>query len=149
MSALPAGTVTFLFADLEGSTRLVQDLGDAYPPMLNDSRRLLRAAAAKNEGHEIDCRGDELFFAFGDAEQAVSTAIEGQLAFRDHEWPQGAQVRVRIGIHTGTPAIEEDGYVGLDVHRAARVANAGHGGQVLLSAPAKALLPDYDARDLV
>jgi DNA-binding NarL/FixJ family response regulator/class 3 adenylate cyclase len=148
VSELPSGTVTFLFADLEGSTQLVQQLGGDYSRMLNDTRRLIRAATKAHGGHEIDCRGDELFVVFQDADDAVATAVDVQRSFAGHGWPQDARVRARIGIHTGQPTIEEDGYVGLDVHRVARIANAGHGGQVLLSASARALLPGVAARDL-
>jgi DNA-binding NarL/FixJ family response regulator/class 3 adenylate cyclase len=148
VAELPTGTVTFLFADLEASTQLVQELGNDYSRMLSDSRRLIREAAAAHDGIEIDCRGDELFLVFQDGTDAAAAAEEVQRAFSGHDWPQAARVRARIGLHTGSPQIEEDGYVGLDVHRVARIASAGHGGQVLLSASAKALLPAVPARDL-
>ncbi len=148
MAELPRGTVTFLLTDIEGSTRLVEKLGDAYGPVLADSRRLLRSAAEEAGGLEIDSRGDELFVAFQDARGAAAAAIAGQRALAEHEWPEGARVRVRMGIHSGEPVVGEDGYVGLDVHRAARICDAGHGGQVLLSAQARALVPDIEVKDL-
>ena len=147
VATLPTGTVTFLYADLEGSTRLVGRLGDAYPRMLAEARGILRRATADARGHEIDCRGDEYFAAFGDANAAVAAAFAVQRGFAAHEWPDGADVRVRIGVHTGTPTLEEDGYMGIDVHRAVRLASAGHGGQVLLSLAARNLV-QAEVKDL-
>ncbi len=119
-------SVTLLFTDIEGSTRLLQELGDAYPAALEEHRRSVRAAIADSGGEEIDCRGDEFSAGFGHPEDAVRAAV----AIRD---AQAAAIRVRIGVHTGEPVRVDGSYVGLDVHRAARICAAGHGGQVLIS----------------
>jgi DNA-binding NarL/FixJ family response regulator/class 3 adenylate cyclase len=133
VSELPHGTVTLVFTDVEGSTQLVQQLGDGYAQVLADHRRLLRDAVASGEGHVVDHRGDEFFVAFGDARRAADSIVALQRAFADHDWPQGIELRVRVGMHTGEPAIREETYFGLDVHRAARICQAGSGGQVLVS----------------
>ena len=147
MSALPTGTVTFLFADVEGSTRLARELGDEWQPVLADVRRLLRAAVGSASGHEVDSRGDELFAAFAEAESAADAAVDAQRKLGGHNWP--TTVRVRIGLHTGTASLGEDGYVGVDVHRAFRIANAGHGGQIVASeTAATSLAPTRELRDL-
>ena len=147
MSALPTGTVTFFFADIESSTRLARELGDEWQPVLADVRRLLREAVAGAAGHEVDSRGDELFAAFADVEAAAAAAVDAQRRLAGHNWP--APVRVRIGLHTGSAALGEDGYVGVDVHRAFRIANAGHGGQIVASeSSATALAAGRDLRDL-
>jgi DNA-binding NarL/FixJ family response regulator/class 3 adenylate cyclase len=148
MAELPRGTVTFLFTDIEGSTRLVEKLGDSYGPVLAETRRILRSAAEDAGGLEIDSRGDELFVAFQEARGAMTTAVAAQRAIAEHDWPDGARVRIRMGIHSGEPVVGEDGYVGLDVHRAARICEAGHGGQVLLSQQARSLLPEAEVKDL-
>jgi WD40 repeat protein/class 3 adenylate cyclase/energy-coupling factor transporter ATP-binding protein EcfA2 len=134
MTALPAGTVTFLFTDIEGSTRLLQELGDRYVDVLTDHRRLLREAFVQHGGREVDTQGDSFFVVFGDASDAVRAAAAAQQALAAHPWPGEAHVRVRMGIHTGEPLLAEDHYVGIDVHRGARIAAAAHGGQVLISA---------------
>ncbi|HEY3249154.1 MAG TPA: tetratricopeptide repeat protein [bacterium] len=131
--ALPTGTVTFLFADIEGSTRLLQQVGDGYAAVLADYRRLFRAAAAAHAGQEVDMPGDACFFAFARATEAVAAAVDAQLALQAHPWPDGRMVRARIGVHTGEPFAQDGNYVGLDVHRAARICSAAHGGQILLS----------------
>ena len=147
MSALPTGTVTFLFADVEGSTRLARELEEGWQPVLADLRRLLREAVAAADGHEVDSRGDELFAVFAEAETAAQAAVDAQRRISGHNWP--APVRVRVGLHTGTAALGEDGYVGVEVHRAYRVANAGHGGQIVTSeASALVLTPGRELRDL-
>jgi DNA-binding NarL/FixJ family response regulator/class 3 adenylate cyclase len=147
VSSLPTGTVTFLFADVEGSTRLAHDLGDAWQAVLADIRRLLREAVALAEGHEVDSRGDELFAAFAAPEAAAAAAIDAQRRLGGHNWP--TPVRVRIGLHTGAAALGEDGYVGVAVHRASRIASAGHGGQIVASeTSAVALAPERTFRDL-
>jgi DNA-binding NarL/FixJ family response regulator/class 3 adenylate cyclase len=133
VSELPHGTVTLVFTDVEGSTQLVQQLGDGYAQVLADHRRLLRDAVASGEGHVVDHRGDEFFVAFGDARRAADSIVALQRAFADHDWPNGIELRVRVGMHTGEPAIREETYFGLDVHRAARICQAGSGGQVLVS----------------
>jgi predicted ATPase/class 3 adenylate cyclase len=133
---LPTGTVTFLFTDVEGSTKLLQRLGDAvYAEALAEHRRLLRGAFAANEGVEIDTQGDAFFVAFPTAPAALDAARDALEAL------DAGPIRVRIGVHTGTPVVTPEGYVGEDVHRAARIAAAGHGGQVLVSASTAALVP--------
>jgi class 3 adenylate cyclase len=138
---LPTGTVTFLFTDIEGSTRLLQQLGDQYAEVLAEHRRALRDAWRRHDGVEVDTQGDAFFVAFARASDAVAAAAEAQSALA-----QGP-VRVRMGLHTGEPLRTDEGYVGFDVHRAARIAAAGHGGQVLLS-QATAELAGNDVRDL-
>jgi predicted ATPase/class 3 adenylate cyclase len=131
---LPSGTVTFLFTDLEGSTRLLQQLGtERYTQALETVRRLLRAACAQHHGYEVDATGDGSFFAFAQAPDAVAAAAQAQRALAAHTWPAGARVLMRMGLHTGTVQVVGDQYIGLDVHRAARIGAAGHGGQALLS----------------
>ena len=147
MPELPTGTVTFVFTDVEGSTRLVRDLGDSYVGVISDHRRLVREALAVRNGYEIDARGDEFFLAFQSPDDAVETAIAIQDRHDSHEWP-GPPVRVRIGIHTGAASIEDDDYVGLDVHTVARLCAAGHGGQILLSQASVDTLGDVDVKDL-
>jgi DNA-binding NarL/FixJ family response regulator/class 3 adenylate cyclase len=147
VSSLPTGTVTFLFADVEGSTRLAHDLGDDWLGVIADVRRLLREAVAQAEGHEVDSRGDELFAAFAAPEAAAAAATDAQRRLGGHNWP--TPVRVRIGLHTGAAALGEDGYVGVAVHRASRIASAGHGGQIVASeSSAAALAPAVSFRDL-
>src|SRR5438067_5273534 len=144
MPDLPSGTVTLLFTDIEGSPRLLQRLGERYAGVLAEHERLLRAAFAAHGGHEVDTQGDAFFVVFTRSASAVHAAVEAQRALAAHEWPEWEVVRVRIGLHTGEPAVTGGRYVGLDVHRAARVCNAGHGGQVLLSQTTR----DLVARDL-
>jgi DNA-binding NarL/FixJ family response regulator/class 3 adenylate cyclase len=148
MAVLPTGTVTFLFSDVEDSTGLVRDLGDAYGGVIADHRRLVRGAVAERSGHVIDCRGDESFLVFGRADDALETAIAIQQRHESHGWPGEREVRVRMGIHTGEPALEDNDYVGIDVHRVARLCSAGHGGQVLLSQAALDALEDVEVVDL-
>ena len=135
---LPAGTVTFLFTDVEGSTRLLDDLGaEEYAAALAEHRRIVREASAREGGVEVDTQGDAFFVAFPTAPGAIAAAravVDGL---------GSGPVRVRIGVHTGTPLLTDEGYVGPDVHRAARIAASGHGGQVLVSSSTAALL---DAR---
>jgi predicted ATPase/class 3 adenylate cyclase/DNA-binding XRE family transcriptional regulator len=139
-ATLPEGTVTFLFTDIEGSTRLLQQLGDAYAVALGEHQALLRAAFAAHAGREVDTQGDAFFVAFASAPEAVACAFEASRALAAHPWPEGQTLRVRMGLHTGTPQLVGDHYVGLDVHRAARIAAAGHGGQVLLSQTTRELV---------
>ena len=140
-------TVAFLLCDIEGSTRLVHEAGADYATILNGVRRVLRTAVQEHAGNVIDAHGDELFAAFGTLGDAVSAAVEGQRALVDEAWPGEHDVRVRMGIHVGTPLVTEEGYTGIDVHRAARIGSAGHGRQVLLSATASA--PEgWSVRDL-
>src|SRR5258708_23276569 len=130
---LPTGTVTFLFTDIEGSTRLLQQLGGEFGGLLADHQRLLREACETNGGSVVDTPGDSFFVAFPRAVEAIQAAVQAQRALAAHAWPQGASVRVRMGMHTGNAHIQSWNYVGLDVHRAARIASAAHGGQALLS----------------
>ena len=131
---LPGGTVTMLFADVEGSTRLVYTLGgERYRDVRARARALVRAAAAKHDGHEVDWAGDGVFLAFHRAREAAATAIELQRALALEPWPPEEAVRMRIGIHTGEPEVSDEGYVGLDVHVAARICSAAHGGQIVVS----------------
>ncbi len=132
-SALPTGTVTFLFTDLEGSTRLVQLLGDRYPPLLERHAELIREAVTAADGVPFGSEGDAVFSVFPDASHAVAAGVAAQRALANEAWPEDASVRVRMGIHTGAGTLGGDNYIGLDVHRAARIAAAGHGGQVLIS----------------
>src|SRR5437588_11358055 len=141
MSTLPGGTVTFVFTDIEGSTRLLQELGDeAYGRVSGDHRRLVREAFAAHGGTEIDAQGDAFFFSFPRARDAVTAAVEAQRALREHEWSGGRELLVRMGLHTGEPHVGEEGYLGLDVVRAARISAAGHGGQILISETTRALI---------
>jgi predicted ATPase len=133
VAELPTGTVTFLFTDVEGSTRLLHDLGDSYADVLAQHRRVLRDAFARHGGVEVDTQGDAFFFAFATASNAMEAAAEGRDALG------GGPIRVRMGLHTGEPLVTEEGYVGIDVHRAARIAAAGHGGQILVSQPTRDL----------
>ena len=140
MSELPGGTVTFLFADVEGSTRLLRTLGEGWAGALADYRRILRETFSEQGGREVDTQGDGMFFVFPRARPAVAGAAEAQRRIEAHDWPEGATVRVRMGLHTGEPAIGDEGYVGMDVVRAARIAAAAQGGQVLLSSSTHALV---------
>src|SRR6266700_5615418 len=140
-SGLPTGVVTLLFTDVEGSTRLLQELGDGYGEALHEHRRRLRATFADYEGVEVDTQGDAFFVAFARASDAVAAAADGQRALA------GGPIRVRMGLHTGEPRLTDEGYVGLDVHKGARIAAVGHGGQVLLSGATRALI-DAEVRDL-
>jgi DNA-binding NarL/FixJ family response regulator/class 3 adenylate cyclase len=146
--AAPADPVTFFFTDVEGSTRLVQQLGDGYGGVLDRIRARLREAIAAHAGTEIDCRGDELFAAFPEAQPAVEASLAAQRSLNRDAWPEETAVRVRMGIHSGRASAGPAGYVGLDVHRAARVCSAGHGGQVLLSGAAAARVEDVRLLDL-
>jgi predicted ATPase/class 3 adenylate cyclase len=138
----PTGTVTFLFTDIEGSTRLLHDLGDRYKDALENHRRLLREAFDRHEGYEVDTQGDAFFVAFARAQDALQSAAEGQRALAAHRWPDGRQLRVRMGVHTCEATATEEGYVGIGVHRGARVASAGHGGQVLVSQATRELIDE-------
>jgi class 3 adenylate cyclase len=137
---IPSGTVTFAFTDVEGSTRLLQELGDDYATVAADHRRLVREAFGARGGTEVDTQGDAFFFSFPRARDAVAAAVEAQRALQAHTWPGGAEVRVRMGLHTGEPTVGEEGYLGIDVVRAARISAAGHGGQILISETTRALL---------
>ena len=147
MPNLPSGTVTFLFSDIEGSTALLKRLGDEqYAELLRTHRRLVRETFAEYHGQEIDTQGDAFFYSFHRAREAVAAAVAVQRAHAEQAWPEGVSVRMRLGLHTGEPAVGEDGYTGLDVVRASRIAAVGRGGQVLLSDTTRAIvagdLPD-------
>ena len=131
-SDLPAGRVTFLFTDIEGSTRLLRALGERYAEALSDHRRLLRACFVQHGGVEVDTQGDSFFVSFPDAVEALAAAEDAQRALSAHGW-SGAELRVRMGLHTGEPLVTDGHYVGIDVHRGARIAAAAHGGQVVVS----------------
>ncbi len=132
-SRLPTGTVTFLFTDVEASTRMVQAAGDAWPGLLSQHDRLLRDAITGNAGTVVKTEGDGFFAVFPSARDAVAAAADAQRSFASHVWPDGRRLTIRIGLHTGLGMLGGDDYVGIDVHRAARIAAAGHGGQVVLS----------------
>jgi predicted ATPase/class 3 adenylate cyclase len=140
VSQPPSGTVTFLFSDIEGSTQLLTRLGEHWGAALADHRRLLRAAFAENGGYEVDTQGDAFFVAFARASDAVDAALAGQRALMVHRWPDDAELRVRMGLHTGEPTLVDNRYVGIDVHRAARVAAAAHGGQIVCTQATRDLL---------
>src|SRR4029079_14671369 len=141
----PSGTVTLVFTDIEGSTRLLEQLGvDAYREALAGHRRVVREACARHDGYEVDTEGDAFFYAFASAQAAVSAISEAMPGL------EGGPIRIRVGIHTGHPTLDPPNYIGMDVHRAARVMGAAHGGQVVLSPTTVALLePDlFELRDL-
>ncbi len=133
MAELPTGTVTLLFTDIEGSTRLLQRAGDSYSELLRAHRVLLRESFTRHSGVVVDTEGDAFFVAFASADDAVAAAAHAQQALAAHDWSDGNEIRVRMGLHTGEPRVIDGAYVGLDVHHAARVMAAGHGGQVLMS----------------
>ena len=133
---LPRGQVTFLLADIEGSTDLLRRLGDRYGPVLNQLRRLMRAAVQKAGGREVDAIGDELLAVFERPASAVDAAVAIQRAVLGHDWARGIEPRMRIGIHTGRPTLTSTGYFGLAVHTVARVCTSAHGGQIVVSASA-------------
>jgi predicted ATPase/class 3 adenylate cyclase len=145
---LPPGTVTLVFTDIEGSTRLLDELGEAYGTVLGDHRRLLRAVWAEHGGVEVDTEGDAFFVAFAEAPAAVSATIEAQRRLAAHAWADGRAPRVRMGVHTGTPQIQDGAYWGPDVHYAARLASAANGGQVLVSSTTRPLLADHHLQSL-
>ena len=130
---LPTGHVTFLLTDLEGSTELLHRLGDRYATLLADVLRLVRAAVRHAGGREMSARGDDLFAVFERASASLEAALAIQRAMHVRPWPDGIDVRLRIGIHRGRPALTESGYVGLALHAAARIGNAAHGGQIVIS----------------
>jgi len=142
MASLPTGTATFLFSDIEGSTQLLKQLGQRYVQVLADHNRLLQNAFEDSSGVEVDAQGDASFVVFNRAKDAVAGALAAQRALGAHIWPDGIAVRVRMGMHTAEPSVTAKGYVGLGVHRAARICSAGHGGQVLLSQATQAVLAD-------
>ena len=122
-----------LFSDIEGSTALLGRLGERYGEALFAQRALMRAAVSGSRGHEMGTEGDSFFVVFESADDAVRCCLAAQRALAGHDWPGGVAVRVRMGLHSGEPTRHEDGYIGIDVHRAARIAAAAHGGQVVVS----------------
>ena len=140
MDVLPSGTLTLLFSDVEGSTSMLTRLGTQWGEALSAQRAILRAAFAKYDGHEMGTEGDSFFVVFTSAQHAVLAAVEAQRGLARHEWPGDVQLRVRMGLHTGEPQRHEDGYIGLDVHRAARIMNTASGGQIVVSAATQALV---------
>ena len=142
MAELPSGTVTFLFSDVEGSTRLLARLRSRYAEVLAEHQRLLRAAFDEHDGREVHTEGDAFFVAFVRASDAIAAAVSAQRSLASQRWPEGVEVRVRIGVHTGEAEVRQDDYVGMDVHRAARICAAGHGGQVLISSSTRELVAD-------
>jgi DNA-binding NarL/FixJ family response regulator/class 3 adenylate cyclase len=140
--------ITFLFTDIQDSTGIVRELGDRFQTVLADSRAILRSAVDVAGGRSVDCRADEFFAVFSDPRQAVVAALAAQWALIGHSWPDGADVRIRMGLHTGIAASDEQrDFVGLEVHRAARIAAAAHGGQVVMSEKT-AKLADAPVREL-
>jgi class 3 adenylate cyclase len=154
MAELRTGTLTFLFADIEGSTQLVREQAQAYRSVLADYQRLVREAVSAHGGQEVDATGDSFFAAFGRPRDGVLGAVAAQRALRAHGWPPGVELRVRMGIHTGPAELAEGRFVGVAVHRAARICAAGHGSQILLSHATVSLLedeaelPDLELHDL-
>jgi class 3 adenylate cyclase/CheY-like chemotaxis protein len=142
MPELPTGTVTFLFTDVEASTALAHRLPHDFQDVLVEHRSLVRAAVAERDGVEIDVRGDEFFVAFDDAAGAAHAAIATQRAISSHAWPKDAELRIRMGMHTGEAIYADKDYLGVDVHKAARICFAGHGGQILLSEATHELVPE-------
>jgi len=131
--------VTMLFTDIEGSTQLLRRLGERYGDLVRDHHTLLRAVAASHDGRVVDTQGDAFFFAFPTSKQALLAGVEAQRHLTQHQWPDGVDVRVRMGMHTGEPALGEEGYLGIDVVQAARICSAAHGGQLLASEATRAL----------
>jgi class 3 adenylate cyclase len=145
IASLPRGAVTFLFTDIEGSTGLLQQLGDGYAALLRDVRALIRKSVRDAGGHEVDARADEFFAVFRQPTRALDAAVGIQRSLQKRTWPDGAEVCVRIGIHTGRTTLTETGYVGIAVNTAARVCSAGHGGQILVSSASRDALEDGEA----
>jgi class 3 adenylate cyclase len=139
---LPKGHITFLLTDLEGSTELLARLEDGYGPLLADVRRVVRAAVRAAGGREVSARGDDVFAVFERAPAALEASLAIQRAMRDEAWPGGNDVRLRIGLHRGRPALTDTGYVGLSVHAAARICFGGHGGQIVMSSAVRAAVID-------
>ena len=148
MAEIPTGAVTFLFTDIEGSTRLVKQLRERYAAVLADHRSLLRAAFVAHRGYEVDTQGDSFFVAFASARDALLAAVEGQKALLSHDWPDGVEIKVRMGLHTGQAVVSDGRYTGLSVNRAARIGAAGHGGQILVSQATQTLLEDEEEEGL-
>ena len=140
MAELPRGTVTLVFTDIEGSTRLLESLGSRYEEVLAAHRRLVREAFSSHGGIEVDTQGDALFYAFPRAQDAVTAAIEAQQVLSSHDFGEGVELRVRMGIHTGEPSLSDEGYVGSDVHLGARISAVAWGDQIVVSSATAALV---------
>ncbi len=149
IASLPRGMVTFLFTDIEGSTGLLQQLGDGYATLLRDVRALIRKSVRDSGGHEVDARADEFFAVFRQPTRALDAAVGIQRSLQKHEWPDRVEVCVRIGIHTGRTTLSETGYVGIAVNTAARVCSAGHGGQILLTSASRDAVEGSQATGIV
>ncbi len=148
MDHLPAGTVTFLFTDVEGSTGVLRRLGPAYGDVLVRHRELIRGAVDAHGGHEVDTQGEGFFVAFERAKDAVAAAVTAQQSHEAEPWPDGGCLAVRMGMHTAEPELGTSGYFGMGVHRAARICSVGHGGQVLLSRSTAGLVDEDEAPGL-
>jgi DNA-binding SARP family transcriptional activator len=144
VGGLPVGTVTFVFTDIEGSTRLVKTLRERWGDVLGAHRALVREMFARHGGHEVDTQGDAFFFSFSEARDAVAATVAAQSAIDAKEWPEGLRVRARMGVHTGQGTVDDSRYVGIAVHRAARICAAAHGGQILVSQSTRELLEDEE-----
>lgn len=147
-STLPKGTVTFLFSDIEDSTGVLQRLGSGYRSTLERHAEIVRRALSAHSGVEVSTDGDSFFAVFESAPDAIGAAADMQLSLEAETWPEGGTIRVRVGLHAGTAEVGHDDYVGIDVHRAARIGAAGHGGQVVVSEPVRALAPSHSYLDL-
>ncbi|PYI70573.1 MAG: transcriptional regulator, partial [Verrucomicrobia bacterium] len=134
MLTAPTGTVTLLFTDIQGSTQLLRRLGDRYPGILAEHHTILRATLAKHGGYEVSTDGDAFFVTFSRATDGIAAAACAQREFAQHSWPENASLSVRMALHTGEPGCSGKDYTGLDIHRAARIRDAAHGGQILISA---------------
>ena len=145
---LPTGTVTFLFTDVQGSTRLLKLLGTRYGSVLGRHHDLIRETVGRHGGYEVDTQGEAFFVAFPRAKDAVAAAIETQRAHATESWQDGVDVRVRIGIHTAEPELAQTGYIGMGLHRAARLCALGHGGQVLLSRSTAGLVDEDETPEV-
>jgi class 3 adenylate cyclase len=145
---LPTGHVTFLLSDLEGSTGLLAELGDGYASMLADLRKLQRAAVRAAGGREVSARGDDVFAAFAESRAALDAALAIQRETRDRDWPDGRDIRLRIGLHRGRPALTDTGYVGLSLHAAARIGFSAHGGQIVMSGAVRSAVVDALGDDI-
>ena len=149
MGELPTGTVTFLFSDIEGSTQLLRELANSYEQLLTEHREVMEASVDESGGHVVDTQGDAFFVAFERAGDALRAAVAGQRRLSEHAWPDGREPRVRMGIDTGEPSRVGGGFVGLPVHRAARICAVAHGGQVLLSRTTRGLVEDSLPTDVM
>jgi class 3 adenylate cyclase len=137
-AALPTGFVTLLMTDIEASTALLRRLGDRYGAILNDVRGIIRAALRRGNGREIDARADEFFAVFERPAAAIEAAVAARRELGTQVWSDSVEVRVRVGVHSGRPTLTDVGYIGLAVHTTARVCSAAHGGQIVVSAAARA-----------